>query len=292
MRLTKTKTQMVPKGSQVWENGGLEVTVYQAGMPVDKSLKGLGMMPFDVFRTEAEGLKGGDTSAVTFGNRVLDPTEYDKIVYDGASELNVAMMPYKRDEKTGQLTPDFSKISAFNRIQKWKREHTGASTMELVNFIRDELHYTPEELGYDPQTNECKLDTMPFITFSAYAGKDVINIDHKLKPYLEKIDPSLAKDILVRYNNAVQYGNINVSKSFQKKNRYDDSERWDMYRGIVYVPMTDAGRALLLSGIGEFRPKSDFNDYAKRVMGLGIAREAKNLVQDSEDYDVISNLAQ
>ena len=62
-----------------------------------------------------------------------------------------------------------------------------------------------------------------------------------------------------------------------------------MYRGNVYIPMENAARAMLLSGIGEYVPKSSMTDFAARVT----AREAEvamteYLKQNDPNYSVIS----
>lgn len=56
--------------------------------------------------------------------------------------------------------------------------------------------------------------------------------------------------------------------------------------------MSNAARALLLSGIGEYLPKSSMTDYAARVMARQEEVEAARMAQNDPAYDTIANLGQ
>ena len=282
-RLYRTQAMIVPTAAKITDTATLVAPVYNAGMPVDHSMKGLGMMTLSNFRTQAEAAKAGDFSSVTFGNKMLTPEEYDRIVYDGSSELNIAMLPFTTDKTTGQLKPDFDLFAAFNKIN--------ISQTELAQIAR-ESGYTLEQLGYNPKTNSAKLtNTMPFLTFSAYAGQDAVDIPKSTKPFLEKLSWHQGDNIRKTYDMLVKYGTINPSKNDRKLNN-SDSERWDFYRGNVYIPMTNAARALLLSGIGEYMPKSEMTDYAARVTAREAEALAVQMAQSDPNYNDISKLAQ
>lgn len=291
-RLAKTRVMIVPKAAKISDTGALIAQVYTAGMPVDKNMQGIGMMTLSNFRVSAEAAKAGDFSSVTFGNRILKPNEYDAIVYDGNSELNIAMLPYTHDSTTGQLKPDFNLLSAFNYIQECLSDNPNISKMELEQKAK-ERGYTLEQLGYDYKTNTMTLkDTMPFLTFSAYASKDAINISKGMTPFLEKIHKSDAKQIMDKYDTLITYGTVSPSKNDRKLNNFDKTERWDLYRGGVFIPMTDAARALLLSGIGEYMPKSMMTDYAARVEARRAETQMNQMAQTDPNYEVIASLGQ
>lgn len=291
-RLAKTRAMIVPKAAKISDTGALIAQVYTAGMPVDKNMQGIGMMTLSNFRVSAEAAKAGDFSSVTFGNRILKPNEYDAIVYDGNSELNIAMLPYTHDSTTGQLKPDFNLLSAFNYIQECLSDNPNISKMELEQKAK-ERGYTLEQLGYDYKTNTMTLkDTMPFLTFSAYASKDAINISKGMTPFLEKIHKSDAKQIMDKYDTLITYGTVSPSKNDRKLNNFDETERWDLYRGGVFIPMTDAARALLLSGIGEYMPKSMMTDYAARVEARRAETQMNQMAQTDPNYEVIASLGQ
>ena len=112
----------------------MDVSVYNAGAPIDKDRDVLGKMSLSDFRQKAEATKAGDMSSVTFGNRLLTGNEADLVMYDGSSELNIAMLPYKRDPATGQLTPNFDYLIRFNEIQRMLEDSPGISELELANI--------------------------------------------------------------------------------------------------------------------------------------------------------------
>ena len=56
--------------------------------------------------------------------------------------------------------------------------------------------------------------------------------------------------------------------------------------------MTNAARALLLSGIGEYVPKSEMTDYAARVTAREAEALAVQIAQNDPNYNNISKLAQ
>ena len=290
MRLYQTTASIVPQASQVWESGALTMNVYSAGAPVDKNMEVLGPMNMIEFRQKAAAVKAGDLNSITFGNRMLDPNELPAIMYDGNSELNIAMLPYKHDPATGKVMPDFDKIAAYNEIQKILRDNPNISQMELDQILNDRgVRLDPND--YDRSTNTLQIkDTMPFITFSAYASRDSVNISKDMKPFLEHLSNGAGKQVMDAYVNALKYNTTTPSKSSRVVNKHFNSpERWDMYRGNVYIPMENAARAMLLSGIGEFVPKSEMTDFAARVTAREAEAEMTNyLRQNDPNYSVIS----
>jgi len=292
-RLYRSEAAIVPTAAQISDTGALIVPVYNAGMPVDKQMDGIGMMTLSNFRVKAEASKAGDFSSVTFGNRLLRDNEFDQIVYDGVSELNIAMLPYKHDSTTGQITPDFDKLIAFNYIQGLIDENPNISETELAQKARDK-GYDLVQLGYDRKTNSINLpDTMPFITFSAYANKDSLNIPKSSRPFLEHLSNADGKQIMDKIETLINYGELTPTKNSRKLNNFNGPERWDLYHGNVYVPMTNAARAMLLSGIGEFVPKTSMTDYAARVTAREVESAMTNYLQQADpNYNQISQLAQ
>lgn len=292
-RLYRSEAAIVPIAAQISDTGALIVPVYNAGMPVDKQMDGIGMMTLSNFRVKAEASKAGDFSSVTFGNKILRDNEFDQIVYDGVSELNIAMLPYKHDPTTRQIMPDFDKLIAFNYIQGLIDKNPNISETELAQKARDK-GYDLTQLGYDRKTNSINLlDTMPFITFSAYANKDSLDIPKSARPFLEHLSNADGKQIMNKIETLINYGELTPTKNSRKLNDFNTPERWDLYHGNVYVPMTNAARAMLLSGIGEFVPKSDMSNYAARVTAREVESAMTNYLQQADpNYNQISQLAQ
>lgn len=290
MRLTSTKATIVPKASQIFDTGAMVVNAYTAGAPVDKQLDVLGPMSIKDFRIAANGAKAGDLNSITFGNRILNPDEYDKVMYDGSSELNVVELPYKRDPATGKIMPDFDKLKSFNEIQNVIRNNPNISTSEYQQLLKSK-GISPDEIDNNTMTLR---DTMAFMTVSAYASKDTVSIPGSMKSYLEHLDNRSGKNIIDLYNNVVVYGTANPTKQTKAINKgVNTPERWDMYRGNIFIPMENAARAMLLSGIGEYVPKAQMTDFAARVE----AREQEAAMvdyirQNDQNYNIISQLGQ
>ena len=287
LQLTSGQAAIVPKGVEITDRNGLIMDVYKAGSPVDDKLQVLPSMSLADFRTKAWASKAGNMNAITFGNRILDPTEYDKIMYDGSSEINVAMLPYKYDEETGKLTPDLDKILALNEVQKeLKPDMSPTEVMQL--FQSHGLNINDFKNG----TLEF-IDVKPFITISAYASDDTISLASKTKRFLVHLDNSHGKQIIDQYSNMIVYGKLNPGKNDKKINKHVNTpERWDIYRGNVYIPMEDAAAAMLLSGVGQYHPKSEMTNYASKVEVKNAEVASHKQALSDPNYDTISKLAQ
>ena len=289
MRLHATRTTIVPQASKIFDTGAMFVSAYNAGAPVDKQMDVLPKMSLSDFRIKANAAKAGDFNSVTFANRMLNPTEYDKIMYDGSSEINIVMLPYKRDPATGKIMPNFDKLEAFNEVQNKFRNNPSMSQTELQQLLASKgLSIS------DMQNDVLELkDTMPFITISAYASKDSNTITKEMKPYLEHLENNVGKDVADAFKNMLIYGTTEPSKNSRKISNRNTPERWDIYRGNIFIPMENSARAMLLSGIGEYVPKTSMTDFAARVE----AREQETalnsyLQQNDPNYNVISQLGQ
>ena len=288
MRLHATRTTIVPRASKIFDTAVMSVAAYNAGAPVDKQMDVLPKMSLSDFRIKANAAKAGDFNSVTFGNRMLHPTEYDKIMYDGSSEINIVMLPYKRDAATGKIMPDFGKMEAFNEVSNIIRNNPNMSQTELQQLL------SSKGLSINDISDTLELtDTMPFITVSAYASKDSKTITKDMEPYLEHLENNVGKDVADAFKNMLLYGTTEPSKNSRKIGNRNTPERWDIYRGNIFIPMENAARAMLLSGIGEFVPKTDMTDFAARVE----AREQETVLnsylkQNDPNYDIISQLGQ
>ena len=213
-------------------------------------------------RQKAWAIASTKADDVTFGNKVIDPTETAGIVYDGYSELNVVSLPATHDER-GKITPDFKKIDGFNKIQAALKNNPNMNELAYAQLCRDN-GIDPSEI--DREKNEIKFkNTMMFLTFSAYAGDQTIDLTDENKLYLERLDEDKGERIESKYNNSVQYGDLVIDKNSKKYNDLDSSGKRHIYRGNVFLPIEDSFRSMILSGIGEYMPKEAMTDYAARV---------------------------
>ena len=253
---------ITPHAAKISDTGTMIANAYVAGMPIDRSNNPVAMMNFDKFRQNAWAIASTKADDVTFGNKVIDPTETAGIVYDGYSELNVVSLPATHDER-GKLTPDFKKIDGFNKIQAALKNNPNMNELAYAQLCRDN-GIDPSEI--DREKNEIKFkNTMMFLTFSAYAGDQTIDLTDENKLYLEHLDADKGERIEAKYNNSVQYGDLVIDKNSKKYNDLDSSGKRHLYRGNVFLPIEDSFRSMILSGIGEYMPKEAMTDYAARV---------------------------
>ena len=252
---------LAPKGAKISDTGVMQVAAYDGGAVVDDNNRPIEMTNLEKLNHEAVALRAGDVSSATFGNRQLSPAEMSSIVYDGSSQMTVVMMPYK--QIGGKTVPDFETLQKFNQLQRFlDSKPSGINSAEIAQQA--------EALGLDPsmidiQGNQIVLtNTMAFLSFSAYAGDDTIKLSKEDKLYLEKVEKDEGKLIKDKYNNAVRYGVLGVKKGDRLYNDVDKSGANDFYRGNVFVPMSTPTNGMLLSGKGEYLPKGQFTDFAKR----------------------------
>ena len=253
---------ITPHAAKISDTGTMIANAYVAGMPIDRNNNPVAMMNFDKFRQNAWAIASTKADDVTFGNKVIDPTETAGIVYDGYSELNVVSLPATHDER-GKLTPDFKKIDGFNKIQAALKNNPNMNELAYAQLCRDN-GIDPSEI--DREKNEIKFkNTMMFLTFSAYAGDQTIDLTDENKLYLERLDDDKGERIESKYNNSVQYGDLVIDKKSKKYNDLDSSGKRHIYRGNVFLPIEDSFRSMILSGIGEYMPKEAMTDYAARA---------------------------
>lgn len=296
LQLTEGQTAIVPHASEIGDRYGLIVQTYMSGAPMKRNGDAnIGMMSINEFNQTAWGIQAGDRSSVTFGNKVLSSHDLDMIMYDGSSELNVAMLPYKRDP-SGKLTPDFDKLIGFNNYKKELEKNPNMSDTEKAQILSI-YGLRLSDIKEDDNGTLRIIDTIPFITYSAYASKDTTQLTDENKRFLEHLDNSDGKRIMDPFMNMLRYGTVSPDKNARKVHKFgmfdfSPPERWDMYRGNVFIPMTDSARAMLHSGIGQYVPKSQLNNYAARATIRNAEVAAHNAALADPNYDVISSLGQ
>lgn len=124
-------------------------------------------------------------------------------MYDGQSLTTMVYLPYK--EEDGHYTPDFElfeKFNAFNSAAK------GLSAVER-NELAQKFGLSGNDIVYNPDTGGYTLrNTMRFVTFSAYAGDDTLNLDSNNQLYLEKVSRAKGATLKDPYNKALKYNDI------------------------------------------------------------------------------------
>lgn len=263
-----------PHHDNTEDKGAMTVPVFAVGAPIDRQFNTLGMMNLDNFRKTCWAIQGTNSENFVIGDKALTSDQMSALVYDGYSELKVAMIPVKPDGK-GRQVPDFERIGKYNEIKAALKNNPDMNDMALAELCRSK--------GIDPKTfdrntgNIIAEDTMPFLTFTAIVGEDTMGDIDELKKYMEHVDKDRGKRMVDKYNKCVQYGSLDINKNSKKINDLSSSDADELYEASVYVPVPSAYRGMLLSGIGEYISKHDLTDYA----GRSAARAAE--VANSED---------
>ena len=274
LRGDRTIVSIAPRGSKISDTAALSAHAFTFGTVIDRSNKPIEKMSLSDLMKNGWAFAAGEPNDITFGNKLLKDWERDAIMFDDNSNLTAVMLPYKN--QGGHIVPDFQLLETFNKVQSIIQEHQNLSKTELSNIL---VNYgiSPSDINYDIDTNTISLkNTMAFLTVSAYAGDDTIDLSKDDKRYLEKIDKSDGQHIKDYYNNMVKFGKLRPAKkgNFSIKG-YSKSESNDFWKGNVFVPMKNAFNAMNLSGIGEYVPKSEEADFYERVA----AKEQENALQ-------------
>ena len=274
LRGDRTVISIAPRGSKISDTAALSAHAFTFGTVIDRNNKPVETMSLSDLMKEGWAFAAGEPNDVTFGNRLLKDWERDAIMFDDSSNLTAVMLPYRN--QGGHIVPDFELLDAFNKIQQFIQDNPGISKTELSSILL-KTGISPSDINYDVQTNTISLkNTMAFLTVSAYAGDDTIDLNKDDKKYLEKIAKSDGQHIKDYYNNMVKYGKLRPAKKGNVKIKgYSESEANDFWRGNVFIPMKNAFNAMNLSGVGEFVPKTQETDFYERVA----AKEQENALQ-------------
>jgi hypothetical protein len=133
------------------------------------------------------------------------------------------MLPYK--DVNGRITPDFDLLLHFNQFQEELKNHPNISNFEKTELLKKH-GLTGADIEEENGVFRLK-NTMMFLTFSAYADDDNIEFTETTKRFTEDVSNDEGKRIVDAFNNAVQYGYINPTKS-QKASKiggYDEAYR-------------------------------------------------------------------
>lgn len=270
LRGNRTVINIAPRGSKISDTAALSAHASTFGTVIDRNNKPVEKMSLTNLMKEGWAFAAGEPNDVTFGTKLLKDWERDAIMFDDSSNLTAVMLPYRN--QGGHIVPDFQLLDAFNKIQSILQENPNLSPTE-IGSLAIKYGISPSDI-YDAKTNTVSLkNTMAFLTVSAYAGDDTLDLSKEEKRYLEPVSKSDGQHIKDFYNNMVKYGKLRPAKKGNVEIKgYSKSEANDFWRGNVFIPMKNAFNALNLSGVGEFVPKTQEMDFYGRVA----AKEEQN----------------
>lgn len=276
---------IVPHAAKINDTGAMLVKVKKGGLVRDTNQKGIQNVTIAELINEAEFAQAIDPENVSFGNKALSSTDLKKIAFQGGS-VNVAMLPYKTDDATGKIIPDFDLLNGFNQIQDILAKKKITSGFRFAEECK-KRGIDPSKLKYDEKTNTCSIkNTMAFAYVVGLAGDQTLDLTDDNKRMLSKIDGSDKNEWADIYNRIVKYNELGVGKTSKKVNTFDSSGKRHMYEGRVYFAMPNAGLGLLMSDNGQFRTKSEFTDVvAKQKLNEYELAKLQQLQEEDPDYE-------
>ena len=196
-----------------------------------------------------------DKTSVTWGDQLLTQEDWNKILWDGQSNITGVWMPSKN--VNGHVVPDFQVQDRLSEVNQYINDHPGITDMQIKEIIKDKFG---NDAKFDRQTGSVKLGDSKmtqFLSISAYAGDDSLDFNTK-SPYLEKVDSNKGSQLTDRYDNYMWYDQETKPKDGKKKTNDSRSTSGDFYKGNVFIPITNLGAGVHL-GNNEYRTRDTYS---------------------------------
>ena len=191
-------------------------------------------MTLDQVLTESLGI-GGVTrkDSISFGDQLLNTTDYDKVVYDSSTPLYRVLLPYK--DQGGRIVPDFEAQTKAQQLQDEIEAQGITDPGYISQLVQD---YFNGEAIYDSETNSINFTkTMPFLTFGAIVSGKTVSFDTNSQ-YIEHLDRNEAKQYKDLYNNLVKYHNPYGNGDIV--NDQSKTRTGQIYVGNIFIPIDNA----------------------------------------------------
>jgi hypothetical protein len=234
------------------------------------------MGPYITLQHVAHGSYGlravTDFSHISFGDQVLDPSDYDDIMIDNNTNMHRVIMPVRYEN--GTPVPNFALNTAINEFQEELKKNN-ITDPGLINTKLQEM-FPGQRLKYNPETKAIDFPAdqmMAFMVLEGYASDEITDID-KRSPYIYHLEPDEGKKIKDLFNNLIQtgdlYGKTNSGKTKKEINDVGDVGKNRLYRGNIFIPIAGDG----IMGAAIFGPQ-----YAPYTRYMNITGQA-SLHQD------------
>lgn len=217
--------------------------------PQDTTHKQIGMGTIlDIMTKDPLG-NNVDLASVSFGGQALNETDVARVLYDGVSNYNRALLPIDKNEfiNTGRIVPDFDATARFEKFIEWLNNGNGVMPNSITSKLR-ELNLDIY-LGDDGQWHF--NDERLFILLNGYASDTIVNIDSSTG-WLDKVDSNQAERIYDNYLRHINYGTDQPSKGLIKRANESRSmftiEKNHLYKGIIAMPLNDPAIATVTTG--------------------------------------------
>lgn len=226
---------------------------------------------------------------VTFGNKLLDYSELPTVMFNNESLTSKVYLPYRNEN--GHFVPDFKKLEDFNAYMEDIKGKLLTVTERNGLLQKHNLNASDIIPSADGKSFTLR-DTMPFLTFSAYAGDDTLKLTTDEKRYLAKVDRTKGRTLKDGYNRAVKYNDVYAKKNASPINSgFGKSGSGDFWEGLVFIPCPDAFYAMN-STKDQPITRSSITDYSSKILANEVLNQAVEAVRSNPNYEINRNLGQ
>lgn len=187
-----------------------------------------------------------DTQNITFGNRMLNPAEFNKIVYNGTDHMYRADLPinWRLWTQTNRIAPDFSALDKFEDFKRW---NINKSNEEILEYLRDhELDIRLNSNGEWEFTH-----TRTFLMVPGASTNRAIDMSGRNSS---------------QYTVSLPDDEANLYYDFLDNSSYWDEAIWNIwgdanstYKSTIFMPIQDSGMATVGTG-HQYVPRSQYMD--------------------------------
>ena len=223
-------------------------------------------MTLDQVLTESLGI-GGVTrkDSISFGDQLLNVTDYDKIVYDSSTPLYRVLLPYKN--QNGRITPDFEAQTKAQQLQDEIEAQGITDPGYISQLVQD---YFQGRAIYNSKTNSIDFkETMPFLTFGAIVSGKTVNFDTNSQ-YIEHLDRDEARQYKDLYNNLVKYHNPYGNGDIV--NDQGKTRAGKIYMGNIFIPIDNALAGATVYN-NDIAPASRYQDMTAQLETNQVIRQ-------------------
>lgn len=251
-----------------------------------KTGEGLGMNTLDTILKSAGYGSAVLQNSVYFGDNKVDPTQFNKLVYDPSEGVAQVWLPYT-NTPNGGIAPNLGIISIIEKVEDDLRRKGNVSDVERRQAYEAAGIGPFWDAMQNPQSAYERGLLRPFIAMTGVASDDeqsgIVNEN-------ESVD-KLSRDERKHWKDAAMKIINDPARNGNKKGDYDFDSWWeweifgnvsDMYRGTIYMPMSGdyVSSAAKTGNIN--LPKSTFD--ANRLIREGqIANNRRPLVKTNFD---------
>lgn len=179
-----------------------------------------------------------DTDSITFGSQLINPQDYDKLVWDGSSQITRIFLPYVEIEN-GKIVPNFELLDQIDQFQKEINNMGGQITPNIQQQLKE---YFGDIVFFNPETKKLQVrDTYmkPFLSISAYVNSNTMNNLNTSDRFLSSVDRETGKQIKADYENATEYYMLH-GEELGKDKLVDQARarKGRFYKGNIFIPIT------------------------------------------------------